>query len=36
MAAAVATSVPVWTLHIARDAAQLDVVVRQIIDWSYE
>jgi hypothetical protein len=34
MAAVVATGVPAWTLHIARDARRLSEVVRQIIQWS--
>lgn len=34
MAVAMATSVPVWKLHIVRDVGKLDQVVRQIIDWS--
>ena len=32
-AAAVAKTVPVWTLHILRDVSRLKTVVRQIIDW---
>ena len=34
LAAAVATSVPVWRLHIVRDVAKLDAVVQQITEWS--
>ncbi|MFL5613865.1 MAG: hypothetical protein ACJ796_09425 [Gemmatimonadaceae bacterium] len=34
MAAVVATGVPAWTLHIARDARRLSEVVQQIIQWS--
>lgn len=34
MAAAVATNVAVWKLHIVRDVGRLDHVVRQVIDWS--
>ncbi|HZI40857.1 MAG TPA: hypothetical protein VFD67_04120 [Gemmatimonadaceae bacterium] len=33
-AAAVAATVPVWTLHAVRDVARLGPLVRQIIDWS--
>ena len=33
-AAAVAATVPVWTLHVSRDIERLDETVRQIIDWS--
>ena len=36
MAAAVATTVRVWRLHVERDVSKLDAVVRQIIDWSSE
>ena len=34
LAAAVATRVTVWKLHIVRDVSELDYVVQQIIDWS--
>jgi hypothetical protein len=33
-AAAVAATVPVWTLHAVRDVARLGSLVRQIIEWS--
>lgn len=33
-AAAVAATVPVWTLRAVRDVAKLDEVVRQIMEWS--
>ncbi|HKW11617.1 MAG TPA: hypothetical protein VJO33_14625 [Gemmatimonadaceae bacterium] len=33
-AAAVAATVPVWTLHAVRDVARLGQLVRQIIEWS--
>ena len=33
-AAAVAATVPVWTLHPVRDVARLGDLVRQIIEWS--
>lgn len=35
-AAAVARTVPVWTLRIFRDVSRLKTVVRQIIDWRRE
>lgn len=34
LAAGVAATVPVWRLHTVRDLAELDVVVRQVTDWS--
>jgi hypothetical protein len=33
-AAAVAGTVPVWTLHAVRDVGRLDALVRQVIEWS--
>ena len=33
-AAAVAATVPVWTLHVPRDIERLHEMVRQIINWS--
>lgn len=33
-AAAVAETVPVWTLNVVRDVSRLDAMVRQILDWS--
>lgn len=33
-AAKVATSVPLWMLHIVRDMNRLDLIVRQLIEWS--
>ena len=33
-AAAVAASVPVWTLHTIRDVARLGTIVRQLIEWT--
>ena len=34
MAAKVAASVPVWRLHVVRDMNRLEVIVRQLIEWS--
>ncbi len=34
LAAAVATSIPVWRLYVVRDVAKLNAVVQQITDWS--
>ena len=33
-AAAVAATVPVWTLHAVRDVSRLEALVRQVIEWS--
>jgi hypothetical protein len=34
-AAKVAATVPVWRLHVVRDMSRLEVIVRQLIEWSF-